>query len=75
VSAKIDALAGFPANEILFAAPMPRQRIWLEHDLERKAGDLFGVHISSLTVDADTGVSITAMRAAHTVDTRCSSST
>lgn len=46
-----DALAGFPANEILLVAPEERQAIWVEHGLDRKARDLFGVHVSSLTVD------------------------
>ena len=48
-----DALAGFPAGEILLAAPK-RKRSWLEHDLERKARDTYGVHVSSLTLARET---------------------
>lgn len=46
-----DALAGFPATEILLVAPEERQSIWLERGLDRQARDLYGVHVSSLTVD------------------------
>jgi len=44
-----DALAGFPATEILLVSP--ERRSWLEHDLERKARDAFGVHVSTVTLD------------------------
>jgi hypothetical protein len=44
-----DALAGFAASEILLVAP--DRRSWLEHDLERKARDAFGVHVSTVTLD------------------------
>jgi hypothetical protein len=47
-----DALGAFPANEILLVSPEERQAIWLEHGLDRQARDLFGVHVSSLTVDS-----------------------
>jgi hypothetical protein len=49
-----DSLAGFPANEILLAAPEARQRTWLEHGLERQVRDVSGVHVSSLTTTATT---------------------
>lgn len=47
-----DALADFPANEILFVAPERARRSWLERDLERKARDAFGIHVSSVALDA-----------------------
>jgi hypothetical protein len=43
-----DALAGFPATEILLVAP--ERRSWLEHDLEPAARDAFGVHVSTVTI-------------------------
>jgi hypothetical protein len=46
-----DALAGFPANEILLAAPERGRRRWLERDLERKARDIYGVHVSSVILE------------------------
>jgi hypothetical protein len=46
-----DALAGFPAGEILLAAPERGHRTWLERDLERKARDTYGIHVSSLIPD------------------------
>jgi hypothetical protein len=49
-----DSLAGFPATEILLAAPEARQRTWLEHGLERQARDVSGVHVSSLTISVAT---------------------
>lgn len=45
-----DALARFPASEILLVAPEPGGRSWLERDLARKARDSYGVHVSRLTV-------------------------
>lgn len=45
-----DALAGFPADEILLAAAASTSRNWLEFGLERRARDAFGVHVSSVTV-------------------------
>ena len=47
-----DALAGFPANEILLVSPPKRQEIWLEHGLAKQVRDLFGVRVSSVTVDS-----------------------
>lgn len=44
-----DALAGFPATEILLVAR--ERRSWLEHDLERKTRDAFGVHVSTVTLE------------------------
>ena len=35
-----DALAGFPANEILVVAALDRRRSGLEHDLERNVRDI-----------------------------------
>ena len=46
-----DALAGFPANEILLAAPEQGRRNWLERDLERKARDTYGVHVSTVILE------------------------
>lgn len=48
-----DALATFPANEIVIAAPPQRSRHWLEQDLERTARDVFGIHVSTLAIDVD----------------------
>jgi hypothetical protein len=45
-----DALAGFPASEILLAAAASTQRNWLDFDLERKARDAYGVHVASVTL-------------------------
>lgn len=53
-----DALVEFPAREILLVMPEDRRRSWLEHDLERRARDAYGVHVSELTV----GVAPSAMR-------------
>jgi hypothetical protein len=44
-----DALASFPASEILLVAR--DRRSWLERDLERKARDAFGVQVSTVTLD------------------------
>ena len=43
-----DALAGFPASEILLVAA--ERRSWLEQDLERNARDAFGVHVSTVSL-------------------------
>jgi hypothetical protein len=43
-----DALAFFPADEILIAHGDEMEGRWLEYGLERKARDLFGVHVSGL---------------------------
>jgi len=45
-----DALAGFPAHEILLAAVESTSRNWLEFGLERRARDAFGVHVAGVTV-------------------------
>lgn len=45
-----DALAGFPASEILLAAAASTNRNWLDFDLERKARDAYGVHVASVTL-------------------------
>lgn len=45
-----DALAGFPADEILLAASGRERRNWLEHDLARKARDSYGVPVVSVTL-------------------------
>lgn len=47
-----DALAGFRAGEILLALPDQGRRSWLERDLERKARDAFGVHVSGAELTA-----------------------
>ena len=46
-----DALASFPADEILLAVREERRRTWLEHHLERRVRDSYGVHVSTLTLD------------------------
>jgi hypothetical protein len=46
-----DVLAGFPADEILVIAPEQARRNWVERDLERKARDTYGLHVSSVTLD------------------------
>ncbi|HUK45197.1 MAG TPA: hypothetical protein VLV28_07875 [Gaiellaceae bacterium] len=46
-----DALTGFPANEILLAAPEQGRRSWLERDLEHKARHVYGVHVSTVTLE------------------------
>ncbi len=43
-----DALTGFPASEVMLAAPAASRRHWLEHDLERKVRDVYGVPVSVL---------------------------
>lgn len=43
-----DALARFPADELLVVAPESGRRSWLEHDLERTIRDAYGVHVSRL---------------------------
>lgn len=48
-----DAIAGFPADEILLAAPAERHRKWLEDGIERQVRDLYGVHVSSVVVESD----------------------
>jgi hypothetical protein len=50
-----DALAGFPANEILLAVS-PEHRFWLERDIERQVRDLYGVHVSTVIAETDTTV-------------------
>ena len=46
-----DALAGFQATEIVLVAPEGVRRSWLERDLERRARDVFGVHVTSVAAD------------------------
>ena len=48
-----DALAGFPASEILLVAPEHGQRGWLHQDLESRARDTFGIHVSTATIATD----------------------
>ncbi|HZO95961.1 MAG TPA: hypothetical protein VFB42_01180 [Gaiellaceae bacterium] len=43
-----DALAAFPADEILVVAPLPSARSWLEDDFELRARDLFGVPVTTV---------------------------
>lgn len=43
-----DALAAFPADEIVVVEPERGRRTWLERDLEQRARDLYGVHVSAL---------------------------
>lgn len=50
-----DALAGFPASEILLVAPERGQRGWLDQDLEARARDTFGIHVSTATIATDGG--------------------
>lgn len=46
-----DALAVFRAGEIVLAAPETSRRRWLECDLEQQARDVYGVHVSVVTID------------------------
>jgi hypothetical protein len=41
-----DALTVFRAGEIVLAAPETSGRRWLEHDLEQRIRDVYGVHVS-----------------------------
>jgi hypothetical protein len=41
-----DALAAFPAAEILVLAPESDPHAWLEDDLEHRVRDLYGVHVT-----------------------------
>ena len=50
-----DALATFPANEILLAVPDARHRLWLEQGIEHRARDLYGVHVSTVVTEAAVG--------------------
>jgi hypothetical protein len=43
-----DALAEFPATEILVVADDRSHRRWLERDLERTVRDAYGVHVSTV---------------------------
>ena len=43
-----DTLTGFPAAEVVLAAPAASRRHWLEQDLERKVRDVYRVHVSVL---------------------------
>lgn len=53
-----DALSGFPADEVLLAVAEPGRRTWLEHDLERTVRDIYGVHVSTLTVERPAAASV-----------------
>ena len=48
-----DALARFPASEILLVALERGQRGWLDQDLESRARDTFGIHVSTVTIATD----------------------
>jgi len=43
-----DALAAFPAPEILLVVDDEARRGWLERDLERSVRDTYGVHVSTV---------------------------
>ena len=53
LQAMADALAGFPADEIVLVASGDRHRLWLEQGIERQARDLYGIHVSTLTADME----------------------
>ena len=48
LQAAADALATWPADEILLVAPVASRRTWLEHDLEREARDLLGLPVATV---------------------------
>jgi hypothetical protein len=48
-----DALTHFAATEILLLGRRAQRRGWLERDLERRARDTYGLHVTSL-VDVET---------------------
>jgi hypothetical protein len=50
-----DALAGFPADEVVLVAS-PGHRFWLEQGIERRARDLYGVHVSTVIAETETKV-------------------
>jgi hypothetical protein len=43
-----DALAAFPATEIMLVANEDARRGWLEHGLERAVRDAYGVHVTTV---------------------------
>ncbi len=55
-----DALARFPAGEILLAVPEESRRAWLEHDLERNVRETYGLHVTSLRLDGAAALASTA---------------
>jgi len=57
-----DALVDFPAREVLLVTPEDAGPSWVEYDLERRAGDAYGVRISHLT---GTGTRPTSPSSAH----------
>jgi len=46
-----DVLAAYPAGEVLLAAPEEGRRNWLEHDLERRVREAYGLHVASLELE------------------------
>jgi hypothetical protein len=48
IQAAADALMTWPADKILFVAPVASQRTWLEHDVEREARDLLGLPVATV---------------------------
>ena len=48
LEATADALNAFPVDEILFVGRLTAGRDWPDHDYERRARDLFGVHCSTV---------------------------
>jgi hypothetical protein len=46
-----DVLAVYPAGEVLLAAPGEERRNWLEHDLERRVREAYGLRVSSLALE------------------------
>lgn len=51
-----DALAGFPADEVLLVSSLQARRLWLDRDFERRARDAFGVPVSTVFGPAPTVV-------------------
>jgi hypothetical protein len=47
-----DALADFPADEIVIVSPPPDRENWLEHDLVARARDRYDVPIAHLALEA-----------------------
>jgi hypothetical protein len=48
LQAAADALAIWPADEILLVAPVTSRRTWLENNLERQARDLLGLPVATV---------------------------
>jgi hypothetical protein len=55
-----DALVSYPADEILFLAPVQARRGWLDRDFEGRARDAFGLPVSTVLVGFHTAAAVWA---------------